>query len=306
MKTAFLYPGQGSQVVGMGIDLAEQFPEALAVFDCASALTGYDMYSLCAEGPLEKLSQTRYTQPALYTVEAAITDVLKSMGIKPCIAAGHSLGEFGAWYAAEVYSFEDGFHLVSERGRLMDCVDPDGIGTMSAIIGLSQDVVEDVCKNVEGTVVIANINSPLQIVISGGKKAVKKTGALLKEKGARRVIPLNVSGAFHSPLMEKARREFSEVVGDIAISDAGIPVYTNVSAAPATDTETIREAMVEQLTSPVRWVETIEKIVNKGVRKALEIGPGNVLAGLTKRIDNTLNVQSVSDYSKIMEVVSEL
>lgn len=305
MKTAFLYPGQGSQIVGMGIGVADRFPEALAVFDCASAIAGYDMYKLCAEGPLEKLSRTRYTQPALFTVEAAITDVLISLGFNPSIAAGHSLGEFGAWYAAGVFSFEDGFRLVSERGRIMDCVDPDGIGSMCAIIGLSKVVVEDVCNNVEGTVVIANINSPLQIVISGGEKAVEKTGAFLKEKGAKRVIPLNVSGAFHSPLMEKARREFSEVVGDIAISDAGIPVYTNVSAAPATDTETIREAMVEQLTSPVRWVETIEKIVNKGVRKALEIGPGNVLAGLTKRIDDTLNVQSVSDSSKIMEVVHE-
>ena len=305
MKTAFLYPGQGSQVLGMGVKVADSFPEAASVFDCASDLAGYDMCLLCAEGPVEKLSMTQYTQPALFTVESAITDVLKARGIRPECAAGHSLGEFSAWYAAGVYSFEDGFRLVSERGCIMDSVDPEGIGSMCAVIGFSQDVVEDVCNSIEGTVVIANINSPFQMVISGEKDAVEKAGAILKGKGAKRVILLNVSGAFHSPLMEKAREKFAGVVDSITISDACIPVYSNVTAVPVTDADSIRKAMLHQLTSSVRWIETIENMVYDGVENAFEIGPGNVLAGLVKRIDDTLIVQSISDSIKIMEIVYE-
>jgi len=301
--TTFIYPGQGSQAVGMGIGVAETYPEALAVFDCASEIAGFDMYELCAHGPAEKLSQTVYTQPALYTVEAAITDVLKNHGIIPTFAAGHSLGEFSAWYAAEVFSFEDGLRLVTERGRIMNDADPGRKGAMAAVIGLTSDEVGDILKDVFGTIVIANFNSPLQMVISGERSAVDEAGSVLKDKGARRVIPLKVSGAFHSPLMEDAREEFAAVVDDIALSDASIPVFCNVSASPVTDADLIREIMVKQLTSPVRWIETVRKLSDKGVEEALEIGPGNTLAGLAKRIDDAFTVKSVPDVDAIMEVI---
>lgn len=302
MKTAFLYPGQGAQAVGMGVDVAKMYPEAAALFDRAGELAGYDMLALCAEGPMDKLSRTSFTQPAMFTVEAAITEVLKARGVAPNCAAGHSLGEFGAWYAAGVYTFEDGFRLVSERGRLMDSADPDGIGAMSAVIGLDIDTVRAACEAAGGTVVVANINSPGQVVISGEKDAVERAGTILQEKGARRVLPLKVSGAFHSPLMEKAKDEFAAVVDSISIEDATVPVYANVTAKPVTGADDISRLMVEQLVSPVRWTETVQAMVKAGVTAAYEIGPGNVLAGLIKRIDAGLTVSAVSDTSHIGEV----
>ncbi|MCD6309059.1 MAG: ACP S-malonyltransferase, partial [Candidatus Latescibacteria bacterium] len=259
------------------------------------------IYKLCKEGPIDKLSRTLYTQPALFTVEAALTDALKSRGVEPSCAAGHSLGEFGAWYAAESIGFEDGFRLVSERGRIMDSVDPDGSGAMSAVIGLTADAVGDILAQVDGMVVAANMNSQLQTVISGEKSAVEKAGDMLKEIGAKRVIPLKVSGAFHSPLMETAREEFADVVGSVGISDANVPVYANVTAEPVTDADEIRSLMVEQLTSPVRWVGTVARIVRDGYVSAFEIGPGNVIAGLVKRIDENIAVTSISDDLAVME-----
>jgi len=303
-KTAFIYPGQGSQAVGMGVSIYENFAEAKKIFDIASGLAGYDIIALCAEGPVEKLSRTLYTQPVLYTVEAAITEVLKSKGIAPFCTAGHSLGEFAAWYAAGVYSFEHGFRLVSERGKLMDCADPDNKGTMAAIIGLDFDIVDEVCKSVDGTVVLANINSPGQIVISGENDAVAKAGVILKEKGAKRVLPLNVSGAFHSPLMACAKDSFAEFAATIDISDAAIPVYSNYTSKPVQKADEIRIAMIEQLTSPVRWIESVQKMAADGVTEAFEAGPGAVLAGLVKRIDENIVVKSASDVNSINEATN--
>ena len=303
----FLYPGQGSQKIGMGASLIAAYPEASAIFESASDYAGYDIAKLCSDGPIEKLSQTLYTQPALFTVEAALTDVLKARGVKPDAVAGHSLGEFGAWYAADVYSFEEGFKLVAERGRLMDSADPDGIGTMAAVIGLTSDVVIDVCNGIDGRVVVANDNSPMQQVISGEKDAVEQAGALLSEKGAKRVIPLKVSGAFHSPLMEDARAQFAEAVGNTTINDGALPVYANVQAATVTDADDIRRCMVEQLTGTVRWTETVQAVIGdaekSGGAELYEIGPGAVLAGLIKRIDKSLAVRSVSDADGIEEAI---
>jgi len=303
----FLYPGQGSQMLGMGMSVKDTYPEAAAVFDRASELAGYDMAELCSSGPIEKLSRTLYTQPAMFTVEAAITDVLKAKGMEPDAVAGHSLGEFTAWYAAGVYSFEDGFRLVSERGRLMDGADPEGTGTMAAVIGLDSGVVRDVCSSIEGRVVIANYNSPLQQVISGEKTAVEKAVAALLEKRAKRIVPLNVSGAFHSPLMEKARELMAEMISEMLLSDARIPVFANINASPVTCADDVRSCMVLQFTSSVRWVETIEAIVSEGQRRGAvielyEVGPGNVLAGLVKRIADEVIVRSVSDVLDIEEV----
>ncbi len=304
-KTVFLYPGQGSQSVGMGISIFETFDEARKIFEKAAELAGYDILSLCREGPIEKLSRTLYTQPALYTVEAAITDVLKAKEVIPSTVAGHSLGEFSAWYAAGVYSFEDGFLLVSERGRLMDSADPEGKGTMSAVIGLNKEIVCEVCESVDGIVVVANYNSPQQIVISGERMAVIQAGEMLIKRGAKHVIPLKVSGAFHSPMMESIKDKFASVVEKISVTDAEIPVYSNVSASPVTEAVEIRKSMINQLTSPVRWTETIYNIVGDGVEKAYGVGPGNVLAGLVKRTDDRLGVKSVSDSPSIMEVLNE-
>ncbi|HUT62424.1 MAG TPA: ACP S-malonyltransferase [Anaerolineae bacterium] len=304
-KIAFLYPGQGSQSVGMGISVAEHFPGAASIFKRASACAGYDILSLCAEGPEEKLSRTLYTQPALYTVEAAITDVLKAKDIHPVCTAGHSLGEFSAWYNADVFGFEEGFELVSERARIMDNVNPDSNGIMCAIIGLTQDAVEEACNAVDGMVVVANMNSPLQMVISGEKDAVEKAGLILKEKGAKYILTLKVSGAFHSPLMKNAQKEFARIVMNTKICDAKIPVYSNVSGKPITDTDTIRNAIIDHLTSPVRWLETVSNMIRDGVEEAYEIGPGNVLAGLARRIDGSLSVRTISEYSQIKELVNE-
>lgn len=303
-KTAFIYPGQGSQAVGMGVSIYENFEEAKMIFDTASDIAEYDVLALCAEGPIEKLSRTLYTQPALYTVESAITEVLKSRGIIPSCVAGHSLGEFAAWYAAGAFSFRDGFRLVSERGKLMDCADPDNKGTMAAVIGLDYDIVNEVCKSIEGTVVVANINSPGQLVISGDKDSIAKAGEILKEKGAKRVLPLNVSGAFHSPLMECAKASFAEYASKIDISDTDIPVYSNLTASPLCKAEEIRNAMIQQLTSPVRWVESVKKMTGDGVTEAFEVGPGNVLAGLIKRIDENITVNSVSDFNSLNEALN--
>jgi len=301
-KTAFLYPGQGSQTIGMGVSLVDEFPEAAAVFDCASEIAGYNILELCSQGPIEKLSRTLYTQPALYTVEAALTDILRSRGVIPVCAAGHSLGEFSAWYSAESYSFEDGFKLISERGRIMDEADPKRRGTMQAVIGLDRDTVEEIIAGVDGTVVIANINAPGQLIISGDKNAVAEAGEKLKQAGAKRVLPLNVSGAFHSPLMGAAKDKFAYAVEDVMLSDASIPVYTNVTGKPANDVDDIRLLMVAQLTSSVQWVDTIRNIAASGVKKAYEIGPGNVIAGLVRRIDPTIEVIGVSDADSIKEV----
>lgn len=302
---AFLYPGQGSQAVGMGSAVADAFPEAAALFRRASDIAGYDVFRLCAEGPMEKLSRTLFTQPALFTVEAAITAALRKRGVRPSAAAGHSLGEFAAWYAAGVFDFEDGFALVTERARLMDGVDREGRGTMAVVIGLSVEIVREACGIVSGTVVVANLNSPLQTVISGERDAVERAGALLRERGAKRVLPLPVSGAFHSPLMERAREEFTPAVGRARIVNAEIPVYSNVTASPVFDAGEVRRLMVSQLTSPVRWVETVRNMAENGLSRGYEIGPGNVLAGLVKRTVETFEIRPVSEPAHIMEAANE-
>ncbi|MFC1485864.1 ACP S-malonyltransferase [Candidatus Latescibacterota bacterium] len=298
-----IFPGQGSQELGMGIAVADTFEVAGAVFVRAGEVTGYDMYELCADGPLEKLSDTRYTQPALFTVEAAIVDVLRAKGVVFDAAAGHSLGEFAAWYAAGAVGFEDCLRLVCERGRLMAEAGPSGEGTMAAVLGLGYELVRGICEVVGGTVVVANINSPRQVVISGTRAAVEQAGERLTEAGAKRVVPLKVSGAFHSPLMEEARASFSDAVRSITVEDAKIPVYANVTASPVTACDEIRRLMVEQLVSPVRWADTVVNMVADGIDKVYELGPGTVLAGLVKRTDERLGVTSVADPLSIEEVV---
>lgn len=300
---AFIYPGQGAQAVGMGVSVLETFDEAASIFKRASDVAGYDMQELCSEGPIEKLSQTTYSQPALFTVESAVTEIMKSRGVKPQSVAGHSLGEFAAWYAAGAFSFENGLKLVLERGRLMAGADPEGIGTMAAIIGLSQDVVEEACSATEGVVVVANYNSSVQQVISGERDAVEAAAALLKEKGAKRVVPLKVSGAFHSPLMTPVSDAFANAVAETAINDTAVPVYVNVSAKPVTEAADIKRMMVEQLTSSVRWTDVVTAMKNDGVTEMFELGPGNVLKGLIGRIDKEIAVTSIGDAESVEGVI---
>lgn len=305
MKPVYLFPGQGSQSTGMGTALAETYPEAADIFKRAGELAGYDVLALCAEGPAEKLSRTLYTQPALFTVEAAIVEILRARGMEPSAAAGHSLGEYGAWYAAGVYDFESGFALVSERARLMDGADPEGKGAMAAVIGLDETIVREACETIDGTVVIANLNSPGQMVISGERSAIDHVTPILKERGAKRVLPLPVSGAFHSPLMAKARDEFAEAAGRTKLFDARCPVYANVTARPVTSAEEIRGLMVRQLTSSVRWIEIVRAMASDGYASGWETGPGNVLTGLVKRTVDTFEVRPVSEPAHIAEVSHE-
>jgi [acyl-carrier-protein] S-malonyltransferase len=260
------------------------------------------MYELCAKGPLEKLSNTRYTQPVLFTVESAIFEVLTAKGIRFDAAAGHSLGEFSAWHAAGAVGFEDGLALVLERGRLMDESDPLGIGTMAAVIGLTSEEVSRVCAQVGGTVVAANINAPQQVVISGEKEAVRNAGEALLTRGAKRVLPLNVSGAFHSPLMEEPKTAFKKVVEKIKLQDTRIPVYANVTAKPVTKAAEIKKLMIEQLVLPVRWADTVTNMIQDGIGMAYELGPGAVLAGLARRTDDRLKVISISEPSQLAEM----
>jgi [acyl-carrier-protein] S-malonyltransferase len=292
-KTAFLFPGQGSQHVGMGADLYERFPEARALFDEADALFGRRLTELMfgaggnAEAEAAALRQTDVTQPALYVHSMAAMAVLRRKGASPDMAAGHSLGEYSALAAAGALSFEDGLRAVRRRGELMGQAGADRPGAMAAVLNLGNDVLEELCRRAsdagEGVVQPANYNAPGQIVISGDAAAVERASELAKEAGARRVLPLPVSGAFHSPLMEHARTGLAEALGEIEIRQPRFPVYLNVTARPATDPEELRRRLLEQLTAPVRWAQSLEAMYVDGAHRFVEVGAGNVLAGLAKR-----------------------
>jgi [acyl-carrier-protein] S-malonyltransferase len=285
-QSAFLFPGQGSQTVGMARDLHEQFPSVKDLFDRAAGVLGFDLRGPCFDGPEELLRQTRYTQPALFVHSAAVAGLLREKGIFPAAAAGHSLGEFSALACAGVFSFESGLALVKERAQLMQDVSSRNPGSMAAIIGLSGDEVLSVCAEAgkTGVVVAANFNSPEQTVISGSKAGVAAAMELAKARGAKRVMELAVSGAFHSPLMTEAGERFGLALAGMEFGGPGIPVYHNVTAQPASGAEALPDLLAKQLVSSVRWVETIQNMVKAGITTFVEIGPGKVLSGLVKRI----------------------
>ena len=293
MTTAFLFPGQGSQAVGMGADLAERFPEAQARFDEADAVLGFSLTDAMfgrgadADEAAERLKQTEITQPALYVHSLAAAAVLDARGVRPGMAAGHSLGEYSALAACGACSFADGLRIVRTRGLLMARAGDGRPGTMAAVLGLDDDVVERVCAEAsdggEGVVVAANYNAPGQVVISGDPAAIDRAVEGAKAAGARRALPLPVSGAFHSPLMEEARAELGVALEAVDWQRPRCPVYLNVTAQPTTDPAEIRARLLEQLTAPVRWSQTLQAMQAGGAERFVEVGTGAVLSGLVKR-----------------------
>lgn len=293
MATAFLFPGQGSQFVGMGADLYEQFPEARAVIDEADRHLDFPlkerMFGAGGDADAEQaaLTQTDVTQPALYVHSLAAFAVLEKQGYAPDMTAGHSLGEYSALAAAGALGVIDGLRLVRLRGQLMARAGDERPGTMAAVLGIDPDALERVCEEVtdtgEGVVQCANFNAPGQIVISGDNGAVERAGEAAKAAGAKRVIPLTVGGAFHSPLMGYARDGLGEALERAEIRVPRCPVYLNVTAQPTTDPDEIRRQLLAQLTAPVRWAQTLEAMRADGADRFVEVGAGNVLAGLVKR-----------------------
>jgi [acyl-carrier-protein] S-malonyltransferase len=283
MKTAFIFPGQGSQYVGMGKDFFDGDAASRTIFERADEILGFALSKICFEGPEEELKQTRNTQPAIFLHSMV---AFKKLNGSPSMTAGHSLGEYSALVAAGALSFEDGLRLVRLRGELMQKAGEEQHGTMAAVVGLMPDAVEALCQEASsaGVVQPANFNSPGQIVISGSIEGVRKGMELAKARGAKLVKELVVSGAFHSPLMASARDGLKRKLDTTSIADATMPVYANVTAEPVTTANDIRDLLYRQLTSPVRWEETVMHMVRDGAEKFVEVGPGKVLQGLVKRI----------------------
>lgn len=304
---ALLFPGQGAQKPGMGRDIYETYSVAKAVFDRANMLLDIDIKALCFDGSEEDLRKTENTQPALFTVSMALWELLREKGLRGEYAAGHSLGEISAIVGAGYLSFDDGLRIVRERGKIMAAADPEGNGAMSAILGLAPENVASLCeKATTGVVVPANYNSPDQVVISGEREAVAEVEALSKEAGAKRIVALNVSGAFHSPLMADASDEFAQLLASYEFHQTPVSVLSNVSAQPHTP-ETIVENLAKQLFSPVRWVACAEWLHAKDVNRYVEVGPNAILTGLMKKITgetNTLSVYSRESYRKAVKELS--
>ena len=309
-KLAFIFPGQGSQSVGMGKDLAEKFPVARQTFEEADAALGYKISDLCFSGPEEKLKLTEITQPAILTVSVAAYRVLHEKGIAPVMVAGHSLGEYSAHVAAGTLSFADAVRTVRNRGRYMQEAVPVGVGAMAAILGMAADAVEAICnESAQGEVCQpANINSPEQIVISGNKDAVERAAELAKERGAKRAVMLQVSAPFHCALMHPAEERLAVDLERLAFQNSQVPVVTNIDGIAKDSAAGSRDALIRQVTGTVQWVRCMQTMIAGGIETFVEVGPGKVLCGLMRQIDRSktcVNVEDEASFVKSFEKIGQ-
>ena len=307
-KTAFLFPGQASQYAGMGRDLAEHFPESRQVFDEADAALGFPLSKLCFEGPEEELKLTENTQPAILTVSVAAYRALEKRGVLPDFVAGHSLGEYSALVAAGSLEFSAAVKLVRARGRYMQEAVPSGEGAMAAILGMSPADVAEVCRKAADHEVVApaNLNSPEQIAISGAAAAVKRAIEIASQSGAKRAVMLPVSAPFHCALMEPAQQRLEPDLRAAAFGPLRFPLITNVDAAEVTAGEEARNALVRQVTAPVRWLDSIRDMLDDGVTVFVEVGPGKVLCGLLRQIDRSVRCLNVEDSASLQATLDKI
>ncbi len=290
-KRAFLFPGQGAQYIGMAKEFYEQLPECKLVFDAAQKASGLDVAALCFEEN-DKINITEYTQICMLTAEAAILTALESRGYRANVTAGLSLGEYGALLAAKVLTMEDAFALVRKRGIYMQEAVPTG-GAMAAVLGLDAGAIEQACEETEGIVSIANYNCPGQIVITGESEAVAKAGEACSKAGAKRVVPLKVSGPFHSKMLEGAGEKLAKELEQVTVSMPQIPYLSNVTADYVTDSEPVKSLLERQVSSPVRWQQSVERMIADGVEEFVEIGPGKTLSGFMRKINRDVSVSNI-------------
>ena len=290
---AYIFPGQGAQFSGMGLDLYENSPLAQEIFEKANDILGFPITDIMFEGSAEDLKETKVTQPAIFLHSVILAKTLGD-NFKPDMVAGHSLGEFSALVTAGALTFEDGLKLVSQRAQAMQKACELQPSTMAAVLGLEDNIVEDICSKTEGVVVAANYNCPGQLVISGEVEAINKACEALKEAGARRALVLPVGGAFHSPLMEPAREELAAAIENTTFSKPNCPIYQNVTASAITDENEIKANLISQLTAPVRWTQSVQQMIEDGASHFTEVGPGKVLQGLVKKINRESETASAT------------
>ena len=290
---AYIFPGQGAQFTGMGLPLYENSAAAKLLFEQANDILGFDITSIMFEGSVDDLKETKVTQPAIFLHSVILAKSLGD-GFQPDMVAGHSLGEFSALVANGTLRFEDGLKLVSQRAQAMQKACDLTEGTMAAVLGLENEIVEDACKSIDGVVVAANYNCPGQLVISGEVEAINRACEAMKEAGARRALVLPVGGAFHSPMMEPAREELAAAIENTTFSKPNCQIYQNVTASPITDKDEIKANLISQLTAPVRWTQSVQKMIEDGAKHFTEVGPGKVLQGLVRKINREAETASAT------------
>jgi len=307
-KLALVFPGQGSQQVGMGKAIAAERPEARQVFEEADGVLGFPLSRLCFEGPEEELKLTENTQPAILTTSVALYRALASQGVEPDFVAGHSLGEYSALVAAGALRLDDAVVLVRNRGRYMQEAVPVGEGAMAAILGLGLAEVQEVCSQASDGEVVepANLNAPGQTVVAGHAAAVQRASAAAKERGAKRVIPLSVSAPFHCRLMRPAQHRLERDLANVTVSDLRVPLVSNVDAAWVRTGAEAVDALIRQVASPVRWEESVRRLVDEGVDQFVEVGPGKVLSGLVRKIAENVRVASIEDPNGLRRLLAEV